>query len=748
MPASSPYMDKPITGRPRGRSDYRPQVYRTPLKTATNAPDATKIPLKARKEYLTQPAFKGILVREAGDMLFKTERLSLDTITRELRAFVPEKANLGLDDTINKAQQYGVENIRVNRNLWDGFKDAVTDPFYALGRWLKRLFGDERTKKMLDEQKAAYQARKRLVGYLLETRSQASRFDKVFTKDNVERILKINDEEALKKFLKEKNIKPDPLIKAAGSLDALKKGLTGHGKEKFLATLRNKYVNAFVNYADRKKLGRFMSGYGSDGAYTVNRVASGTTTGVFLGTDFYNLTMGTSGDREKAEEDRNKIYAQTAAYVGIYAYLGYVLNAAFSRIANKSLGFAVGLGTAVALSANAVSRLATGIPLFPKKSENVDKNPYVIHAAPLDNKPYAAALNTYNSFKGTNTPVSFTGNPFMAVEGIIKASESKMISAFPARVEFDKFEKTRRILMEEAKNGSAQSGEIADEMRKIAGAFTKGREEAGIDEIRQAAAAGDGYINIGGNWVYRAGKAFLEGIALPFKLLVGLGRMIVNAGRKLVGKEPFEAPDNKPFDHAKYVENVIKGVDDGTLSQKIGKAHGADIMDYPSDKLSTWMKVTGFTTVPFLAVQAYNETLDNTNNENIAEEKAKQRVLQDSARQGISFWSLKVLNDLFKGLINHSLWGNGTVVVVNAAGYETLTRMAVGQPVLPKTHEEMKEIEKKKLKDHSWFHDIMGGNIKTHGEKVVVGSTGLRPEPGASNNSFESFLSYNKKYGL
>ena len=67
-----------------------------------------------------------------------------------------------------------------------------------------------------------------------------------------------------------------------------------------------------------------------------------------------------------------------------------------------------------------------------------------------------------------------------------------------------------------------------------------------------------------------------------------------------------------------------------------------------------------------------------------------------------------------KALSSASLWGNAAVIAVSAFSYESLTRLLVGQPLLPTTHEKMVEIEKEKAKSKNWFVKLMAGRLKTN----------------------------------
>ncbi|HBG48502.1 MAG TPA: hypothetical protein DDW90_03150 [Cyanobacteria bacterium UBA9971] len=162
-------------------------------------------------------------------------------------------------------------------------------------------------------------------------------------------------------------------------------------------------------------------------------------------------------------------------------------------------------------------------------------------------------------------------------------------------------------------------------------------------------------------------------------------------------------------------------------------------MEYAPHELSTAMKFTGFTTVPFLAVDAYNVTLGETKNKDAASKKGNQRAVQDSARQGVSLWISYAFNQMGKALSSLSLVGNGAVIAVSAFSYESLTRLLVGQPLFPTTHEKMVETEKEKAKSKNWFVKLMAGRLKTNASAGSNQASAEKTETTAkSTNNFSS----------
>ena len=701
-------------------------------------------PLKDAGGTHTQVSFKGSPIKQLKNFN-NSEVKTVAHALKEIRKYVSRKINAGLDyvedtltellDNKNELIEKGLkeeklDRLRIDKPIWESFKDSVS----ALPKWIislpKRLFADTQTKEKFKTINHIKSLKNSLTGYLLEIQQHATNFDKAFQGNALAQVLKNGDEKALGKFLKNNRLNKKILIKTDKNPDglitmkALKEGLSGSNTEEFIENLRNNYIGDSINACERNKLGGHLSKFSNDGVQLVNRLVSGGTTSAFIANDFYNLKMATSGKKDEAKDQWKKRFKQYTSYIGIYAYAGYIINSTFVKISNKSLPFAMLLGAASAVIGDVVSRVINKVPLYPKKIENVSDKPYIIHSTPIKQNPYASPLKTYNALKGTNknsvTNVAFTGN------------------LLNKKIPFEAFKETYNTLIGD---GSRNFKEHAEEMLRIAGKYTGLNESASLEQIEKAVNGGD--IIIGKNAVHNTGKEFMEAIKSPFRALLWVGTKIANLGLRIAGKDPIELRKRDKFKDAKFVQNIVEMVKEGNLEKKTSEFRSPKVMDYSASDLSTAMKLTGFTSLPFIALDTYNETLQTTKNSNITKEKTQQRVLQDTSRQAVSFWAVKSFNDMFAGLINHSLGGAALGVLLNCAGYEALTRAAVGQPILPKSKEEMKEIEKKRFKKQNWFTKILGGKIKMHEDKVIIGSSSLQKPACIPLNTKFNYLSYN-----
>ncbi|OGI01869.1 MAG: hypothetical protein A2Y25_07910 [Candidatus Melainabacteria bacterium GWF2_37_15] len=745
MMISLPQLENPRSNNPRYNSP-RGKIYQTYIQnTHINKNDE---PLKDAGGTHTQVTFKGSPFNQLRN-LNNSEIKTVADALKEIGNYLRPKINGGFDDVAQKLtdlldnkdklinlgiKEQGLDEVDIEKPVGKCFKKAVM----ALPKWLinlpKRFFGDDQAKEKFKTIRKIKSLKNSLTGYLLEIRQLTRNFDKAFEGNTLKQVLKNGDKKALEKFLKDNKLNKKILIKSKENPDGLvtiedlKKGLSGSNAEEFVENLKKDYIGNSINACERNKLGGHLPKFSNDGVQFVSRAVSGLTTAWFIANDFHNLKMSTSGNKDEAKKQWKERFFQYSSRIGLYAYVGYIINSTFARHSNKSLPLAVALGASSAITADIVSRAVTGVPLYPKKPKDISDKPYVIKASPLKHNPYASPLKTYNALKERHkTNVAFSGN------------------ILQKKIPLKTLEKTYTTLME---HGPESSKEIAKQMLEIAGEFTdKVNKNSSLEQIKQAVKGGD--VTIGGNLLYRTEKALIDTAKFPFEVIIGAGRVLANLGIRITNKlgitkrDLIPKPKKDKFDPAKFVENTVQMVKNGKIGETTSKFHSPKVMDYAPSDLSTWMKATGACSIPFIALDTYNETIETTKNTNITKEKTKQRIVQDTTRQLASFWAVKSFNDMFKGLLNHSLGGNALGVFLNCSGYEAATRAFVGQPILPKSKEEMKEIDKKRFKKQNWFTKAMGGKIKMHEDKVVIGSASLQKPASIPLNTKFNYLGYN-----
>ncbi len=753
-----------------------------------NFTETTFKPLTATSNNSSQLAFKGLnvyklltesRVKKADDLLqeilqkvhpphIEGEHTKLNGL-RHLIGYMNRAVNPKTGKSIKE------DNISVVKPLRETFPEALLSVPRLVSREFQKLFGGKELRNRLITAQRNKEKLDNLLGYYLQVEKIGKTFDKTFSGKTLEQLkglLKKGDHKAIHSFLESNGIKSKVLLghhpsdakafeeatkellkklRGKNSIKELLKKLSGKSP---IEDIRKDYITGVINKEEWAKAGSLLPCFSNSSAQVVNRASTGIVTGVLVANDFYNLKMLTTDDKEKAEEKRNQMFKQQAAYTILSAYIGYMINSTFIRMVNSSLKFAVAVGAATAVASNIISRKINGIPILPIHHKQLSKDPYVIHAASIqeDNSkdysmPQYKHSKTFRAFKGNvNNSLSFSGYSLSGIKASIEALDTRLARAMPAKMSYEDFVKGLDDLREV--NPQFAEGVIkiaARHMKHIDPSMPERAKHATLKHIKKAAKANNGEVIIGRSSLYKFGKAVLDTILFPVKLLIGLGRMSINLVLKAMGKTPIPKPKSENFGDETRVRNFFKwakkakaksektgiGVKEA-FGENFSRLRGPDVMEYSNDKLSTAMKGIGFITVPFLTMDAYNTSAEETKNMHLSVEKAKQRSLQDTSRQGISYWLVKSWNNIFKPLNNHSLLGAGVSTTLSCSGYEILTRVLVGQPITPKTHEEMKAIEKQRLKNDSWLARALGRKVKTHEDedKVVLNSERLREFPG------------------
>ncbi|HSA06623.1 MAG TPA: hypothetical protein P5556_05555 [Candidatus Gastranaerophilales bacterium] len=735
-------------------------------------------PLRAADSNQNQLAFKGLKFK---DLFPKSEIEKADVLLKRVKEIIDPKKNLGLyslEDAITNTidpltkQNIAKSDVHVHTEIGHSFLEALSALPKTLARTAQKIFGGKEKKGQIELIEKKEKILNQLTGYYLEVDKHTRQFQDVFSGENLETVkglLKNNKVKELEKFLEKKRLTPSLILGENNSNlgDLKSKLLDENNSQSLIEKLKINYIKDSINKAEDKKRGSYIPGFSMDDSKLVTRLVTGVITGGFIANDFYNLKMLTSNDKKEADKERKIRFTQQASYIGITAYLGYVLDATFKNVANRSLSFSVGLGFASAIGANIISRVFNKIPLLPKDPKEMDNKPYILSAAPLRKNLYYSSNINNNKEKS----LSFTGwnykEMMKASKNWLESMDKKAIKALPAKMSYNEFAESYKVL-EKVDDGYAK------DMLKTAGKYMgltdnmPADKKLSLSDIENAAKNTNGQVIIGKNYLYDVGKSLINTVLFPFNLVIGLGKLITKPVLNMFGKEPETTKKSTVGNPELKVKNLVKWVKNATdklkdnpnfnvnnmenasddiihqLKTRIGENprtfHDTKVMDFGNDQLSTGMKFTGFASVPFLTIDAYNVSAEKTKNKHISTEKAKQRAIQDTTRQGISCWAVKSFNDVFKGLANYSLGGSALSSVLNCAGYELLTRLFVGQPVLTKTHEELKEIEKKRLKNRNWLSKTMGGKIKTdenNENTLILGSKTLRPDffnmPVASN---------------
>lgn len=757
-----------------------------------NLSNKTRDPLK---EYTVkqQISFKGFLPKGFKNFVSSKEKaLAKDLLSDITRYIAPEDENLVhvLVYNVNN-EKHGIANEFIHTN--EPFFVNVIKAFMALPKFIiintKRVIGDDNTRKRVKDEMKRENTRHKLLGFWMHVDKHATNFDKGITGENLDELKTIlqkgneEQEKALLAFFKDKKLeslysKDEDSGKISGILtksdekgnffkgfvEELSGKVPENKEDSVIEKVKKEYVQERINKTIVDKQGSFLPSYSQTWASFMARIVSGTIPAWFIAHDFYNLRILNSNDKKEAKKEWKSKFKQETGRIAIDAYQGYLLNSIFERLTNRSLPFAMSLNIVNCIGANVFSRLATNRPVLPisvnkamqlKNTADINKAEHVKISATENNfvvNNKIKQLNTYKSFKNNNSSISFGAKG----SGVIKSLQSKLknlddkfAEATPLKWSLEKFKESYERVNELDEKDARKMIEIAANEMKI----DKNKSELTIDVIAEEAKKANDKVIIGNNWVYRYSREIINIIKFPYDFALVLRditrTIIINPVRKLLGKKPLKSNKNGGFHSEQFIKNVTKWankVNDkvGVVTEKnIEEAKGryADkkdffstkFMEYGANELSTGMKLTGFVTVPFLATDAYNVTLGETKDKDFANTKTKQRAIQDSSRQGISLWISYAFNQMGKVLSNANLLGNAIVIAVSAFSYEALTRIVVGQPLLPTSHEKMVEAEKERAKSKNWFVKLMAGRLKTNSATNLASTT--IQKTGSVNNS-------------
>ena len=390
---------------------------------------------------------------------------------------------------------------------------------------------------------------------------------------------------------------------------------------------------------------------------------------------------------------------------------------------NSSLKFAVALNAINLAATQIISRKLTGTPILIQRGKASDKNPLNKYMESIgnnkENSPFAAFINNTKTEKTPqaagstqdnkikpSSSVSFTGNP---IQSIITSTIPREKLSESLEV-LKKIDKKRYIdAIKTIKDEIVKSGIFQDQKISLLRMLKDNSYKSDITKIPT-----------GKNGLYNFIVNIYNFITLPTKPFIALAN-------KIIGKKATTSAE-KPLKLAPvFVKNTLNLVDqakksiigditnkeliekiksDPALVNKLKASYGsfltgmlsAEKAKYDSSKAGILFKLTGLTSVPFLVMDAYNLAKKETGDDEVATQKARERAAQDLTRQAFSTWIVFGFNNIFKEFFNNSLLGAALVATGSSLSYESLTRLSVGVPVLPKTKAELEEIDAKNFK--------------------------------------------------
>ena len=142
-------------------------------------------------------------------------------------------------------------------------------------------------------------------------------------------------------------------------------------------------IKGFAEYKDdpfalRSKIlnipaGKPVGNYNTKDERALNRLGTGFVSSLFVGMDFYNLTMYKKKKKKEAKKTERKRRYRELSRIGINALMSYSILGAFSSYINKNKNLACAAIAGSALFAEITTRLITGTPLTPLSPEGAKK---------------------------------------------------------------------------------------------------------------------------------------------------------------------------------------------------------------------------------------------------------------------------------------------------------------------------------------------------------------------------------------
>lgn len=171
--------------------------------------------------------------------------------------------------------------------------------------------------------------------------------------------------------------------------------------------------NIAIKYKN-KALTKFLPRLNTQVSSALSRLNSGFVTALANAVDFFNLISYSTGDEKKAKNEFKERFKQDMLYVSLSAYVGYVANAMFKKLANNNPAFIFGLNIAIGVGTAILSRKMMGRPILPISDEKAAKldasNKDEKYKKALDEKTPYAAFTSNDQTEGILDKIGFSSN--------------------------------------------------------------------------------------------------------------------------------------------------------------------------------------------------------------------------------------------------------------------------------------------------------------------------------------------------
>jgi len=455
----------------------------------------------------------------------------------------------------------------------------------------------------------------------------------------------------------------------------------------------------------------------------LTRLVTGSIPAFFLANDAYNLSTFMNDNKDMAKDEKKRRFNQEMARVGITAASTFAVLSMFSKKSNSSENVTVVLMALLTFASEVIGRKAAGVPVLPvgeKEALKYAKKRGKVQEQDNQQKPsgtnFEANLKTKKKEPNAAPPqkgkitfkniLKVLGVLVAAGFGVDKITSIKVIEKNLAKLNG----KYKALYMEDYKISRNEFNQINKKLRengfgKIAEKYEEMVKAQNGDVLNLGKAQNKNKYTLIHNILAFPVRFTWDTLMSPYKQVVKpLFKLIVNGGKKEVKAKKSGNDDMKILQNSlKFLKKIDAKAD---YKQRVNESILSSFDDvtksgYSSAGLASTIRLaTNLVTSAFLIADNYNLVMIDSQgkDKDLAEQKAKERLLQRTAKIIYSAFAIKLFNGVFAHTYNGSLLGAQSVNAVNTYISEHIERTSVGLPVKEATRDEIIEKEQKNLK--------------------------------------------------
>lgn len=474
-----------------------------------------------------------------------------------------------------------------------------------------------------------------------------------------------------------------------------------------------------------------ISNYNSETERAITRVVTGLIPAFFLANDAYNLSIYMKNNKDIAKKEKQRRFKQEVIRIAITAAVTFGTLRLFTKSSNGSMTVSTAITSATVTISEILGRIIAGNPVLPVSKK--DALYYAKKQGKLKQEDKSKD-STKTQFKGNNSSDSSKpkekgqlnlNNVAKVIGGLLlfglaADNISNMKSVKPKLDEIAKRYKslfTKDFTIERDKFNGITAKLRLNGFDKIADEYERLIKNQKGDFIKLGKQQHEAKFMIIHNILAFPFRFAWGTIMLPYKkiakpLYTAIADSLkskpikdknVSTSEKEIKKEAAKQMEmlknsiqflskikTKNDDEFKKIvnDNLISSLDNVTKS------------NYSNAKLGAMFKIVHSTiTSLFLILDNYNMVMIDSNGDDkdLAEQKAKERILQRTAKILYGAFLVKLFNGVFANLYNSSILGAEVVNSAQVLTNETLERKSVGLPLSESTQDEIRESERKNL---------------------------------------------------